>query len=624
MCGILGILDYGNISTYDIDRLSKIQHHRGPDYCGVYKSNDVLLIHNRLSILDLSSNGNQPLLSKSGRFIILYNGEVYNFQELANEIRSFKNDLSLQFNSSSDTEIILEAFEIWGISFIEKLNGMFAIAIYDKEKEELYLIRDRIGIKPLYYSFQNNSFIFSSELKGITNSSKTKFSVNNNSIKLYLELGYVPSPFTIYNEIYKLAPGEFLRYSKDSLERKTYWKITDQIKTEQISNENEALIKTSDILKSSVQYQLISDVPVGIFLSGGIDSSLVTALACNTSSIKPNTFTIGFEENSFDESKYAKNVASFLRTNHNEYILSYKNAIDYIDMFLESYDEPFSDSSGIPSLIVSKLANSKVKVVLSGEGGDELFLGYGVYNWLNRLNNPLFNTSHKIIKTLLYNFPSNRTKKAARYFDFNKCDNLSLHAFSCEQNIFTEKEINSVIKSEKINNRLLKSLIQQIDSYNLSYEEKQSLFDLAHYLPGDLLTKMDRATMKNSIEGRVPFLDHRLVELAYQISPSIKLKNGDKKYLLKNILYQYIPKAYFERPKQGFSIPLKSWLKNELKEKVISELNTSNLEEFGIPKKMTQNLLNGFYIQNNEMLYNKVWLLFVLNSWHIRNKKFTQ
>ncbi|HUP13166.1 MAG TPA: asparagine synthase (glutamine-hydrolyzing), partial [Niastella sp.] len=320
MCGILGIFDRGNTRGYNVEAMGKIQQHRGPDHTGTYVDDNIILVHNRLSILDLSCNANQPFESADGKYLIIYNGEVYNFREIAAEIKTHKP--GLQLRTSSDTEIILEAFLLWGTACIQKLNGMFAFAIYDKEKQELYIFRDRLGIKPLYYSFTDNVFCFSSELKGITQSLKKPFSLNTDAVRLFLNFGYIPSPFCIYNEVFKLGAGEFLVFGNGKIKKTKYWHIADHIGSSPVTNEHEAIEQLTGLIHSSIKYQLISDVPLGVFLSGGIDSSLISAMASRVAGIKLNTFTIGFEENKYDESKYARSIADYLGAHHTEYILS--------------------------------------------------------------------------------------------------------------------------------------------------------------------------------------------------------------------------------------------------------------------------------------------------------------
>ena len=625
MCGIAGYYSTKNVfSESELRAMTDFLAHRGPDAFGYYSDDTVGLGHRRLSIIDLSDNANQPMHSNDNNYVIVYNGEVYNFREIAAELRQkFKTN----FRTASDTEVILEAFAQYGCDFVTKLNGMFAIAIYDKLKKELYVFRDRIGIKPLYYFWDGNNFAFASELKALTKCSVIPIELNRNGIYHFLHLGFIPAPQSIYQSIKKLDSGTWIKISKNNLESYRYWSINQQITKETISNEKEALVKLSDLLMSSVQYQIKSDVPFGVFLSGGIDSSLLTVNAVNLSGVKVNTFSIGFEENKYNESVYAKAVANHLGTNHHEFIVSYKNAIDLIDSIFNVYSEPFADSSAIPTLLVSKLAKEHVTVTLSGEGGDELFLGYGSYKWAKRLNNPLIKMFRKSIGKLLATSNDNY-KRHENYFNYPNENLQYSHTLSQELNHFSLEEINNFVTKEFQshqgfnNTELLNNFGIEINHLrrNLNSMEKQAIFDLHFYLQGDLLTKVDRASMFYSLETRVPYLDHRIIEFSLNLSPDLKYKNGTTKYLLKEILYQYVPKKLFDRPKQGFAIPLEGWLKKELRFLIEEYLSERVIKQFNIVEyKYVENLKTNFLINNQGYLYNRLWLLIVLHKWLIKN-----
>jgi asparagine synthase (glutamine-hydrolysing) len=612
MCGITGIYSYKDeVEKEDIQRMTNTLQHRGPDAEGIYVSKNIALGHRRLSILDLSSNGNQPMTSHNNRYVMVYNGEVYNYREIAAEIQENSQN-GVNFSSSSDSEVILEAFSLWGVSFLEKLNGMFSIAIYDTKDNTLFLFRDRLGIKPLYYSINAKGVCFGSELKSIVSVTKD-LKINLHAIKQYLRLGFIPAPLSIYQDIAKLEPGHYLKIENNAIEKANYWSATNQIKENTITSEKEAIVKISDLLASSVQYQLKSDVPFGVFLSGGIDSSLVTAQAAAISSTSVNTFSIGFTENKFNESEHAKKVAHILNTNHHEFIVSEKDAIELIDSIIDVYDEPFADSSAIPTMLVSKLAKSSVTVTLSGEGGDELFMGYGAHVWAKRLNNPFIYHSRDLIKKILLKQSSNKYKRAALMFNFLSEDNLQEHIFSQEQYNFSSNEIDRMLTTP-CNYTDLTSIPFKSLARELNAMEKQALWDLLYYLPGDLLTKVDRASMKYSLETRVPYLDHRIVELALNIAPELKYKNGVSKYILKEILYQYLPKQLFERPKQGFAIPLSKWLKKDLYYLIENYLNEAIIEQFNIVKYSEVKILLNRYLKGEDYLYNRIWLLIILHK----------
>ncbi len=630
MCGISGYFSVNNFfSQEDLFKMVIAQNHRGPDSNGTFFHNHVALGHNRLSIIDLSERGAQPMHSFNGRYIIVYNGEVYNYAEVAAELK-FNLDPGFHFNSGTDTEVILQAFAGYGVDAVKNLNGMFAFAIYDKQEEELYLFRDRLGIKPLYYYWDGENFVFASEINAIKKINKLNLQVNYNAIPQYLHLGYIPAPYSIYQNCYKLEPGHYLKLSKTKFEKKQYWSIATSISNKVISNEKQALVHLSDLLASSVQYQLKSDVPYGVFLSGGIDSSLVAANASKLSGTKINTFSIGFENQKFNEAVYAKQVAKYLDTNHHEFTVTVNDAIETLEDYKSAYGEPFADSSGIPTLLVSKLAKKYVTVALSGEGGDELFHGYGAYNWAKRLDNFFIKHSKSVLSTVLKNSSSSRNKRAAEMFSPFDLDAIRSHIFSQEQYFFSAQEISLLLNRNSLSTVLLKeilkftdtsfdnSMIEITNGRKLHSQEKQALYDLKFYLPDDLLVKVDRASMHYSLETRVPYLDHRLVEEAINISVSLK-NNPTPKYILKEILYQHVPKKYFDRPKQGFSIPLKQWLHKEmfflindyLNETIVNKVNVVDYEK-------VQHLLKRFK-NGEEYLFQRIWVLINLHRWFIKN-----
>ena len=364
MCGITGYYSPNKgFSEFELHVMTNTLAHRGPDAEGYFINEFIGLGHRRLSIIDLSVTANQPMHSACNRYVMVYNGEVYNYQEIAAEL---KQKYKTTFRTTSDSEIILEAYAQYGSDFVQQLNGMFAIAIYDKQKNELFVCRDRMGIKPLYYFWDGENFAFASELKALPKAQFIPLEINRNAIYQFLHLGFIPAPLSIYQSIKKLESGSWLKISKNNLQQNKYWSINQYITETVITDEKKATTTLSNLLMSSVQYQMKSDVPFGVFLSGGIDSSLITANAVKVSSVKVNTFSIGFEENKYDESIYAKAVAEHLKTEHHEFIVSYKDAIDLIDTLDDVYSEPFADSSSIPTMLVSKLAKKYVTVALSG------------------------------------------------------------------------------------------------------------------------------------------------------------------------------------------------------------------------------------------------------------------
>lgn len=613
MCGIAGFVDFRQLSSQtDLELLTECIAHRGPDAGGYFYDGITGLGHRRLSILDLSAAANQPMYSANNQYIIVFNGEVYNFQEIALE-------LDINLKTTSDTEVILEAFVKWGPNFVHRLNGMFALAIYNKVEKELFLYRDRMGIKPVYYYQEGSYFAFSSELKSLIKLPhlQKKLTLNKEAISQFLYLGYIPRPNSIYSEIKKMDSGTYLLLNKKGLKTIPYWQLTDQFKPDLLHNEIEAKAKLKELVLSSVKYRMISDVPFGTFLSGGIDSSLITAAAQQVSSTPVKTFSIAFHASKYNEAKYASAVANHLSTNHHEFTVTEKEALEWVDQLTGIYDEPFADSSAIPTLIVSELARKHVTMTLSGDGGDELFFGYGMYQWAERLSNPLVNTFRKPIAKALP-WLGNRFERAAQVFLYEDANRRKSHIFSQEQYLFSQKEIYKLLNPEF----QAKALIIEdwnVQARKLTPMEDQALFDMYYYLQDDLLVKVDRATMRHSLETRVPLLDYRIVEFALNLSPDLKFKNGVNKYLLKQVLYDFVPKEIFDRPKWGFSIPLAIWLKTSLRYLIEDYLSEKVVNRYGVVNYAEVKRLKESFLQGKEYLYNRVWLLIVLHKWLSKN-----
>ena len=631
MCGISGYFSSNNFfAEEDLNIMVATQNHRGPDSNGTYFHNQVGLGHNRLSIIDLSERGTQPMHSFNNRYTIVYNGEVYNYKEVSAEVR-FNFDTEFHFRSETDTEVILETFARYGVNAVKYFNGMYAFAVYDKQEEELYLFRDRIGIKPVYYYWDGKNFAFASEIQAIKKLNKLNLQVNYSVIPQYLNLGYIPAPYSIYQNCFKLEPGHYLKISKGNFEKKQYWSIESAISDNVIRDEKQAKIILSDLLVSSVQYQLKSDVPYGVFLSGGIDSSLVAANAVELADTKINTFSIGFENQKHNEAIYAKQVANYLGTNHHEFTVTVQDAIETLDDYMDAYGEPFADSSGIPTLLVSKLAKKYVTVVLAGDGGDELFHGYGSYEWARRLDNFFIKINRNLIAALLKMSSSDRNKRAAEMFMFDGKEERYSHIFSQEQYYFSKKEIHEAFVNNYLSPVLLDELLKYTDTSfshaintkegnrKLNAQEKQALYDFKFYLPDDLLVKVDRASMHYSLETRVPYLDHRLIIQAINIHSNLKNKITPK-YILKEILYQHIPEKYFDRPKQGFSIPLKFWLQKEMHFLIDDYLNECIVEKVGIIKYDYVKMLIERFKNKEEYVFHRLWLLINLHKWFIKNQ----
>jgi asparagine synthase (glutamine-hydrolysing) len=610
MCGIAGFYTTGNdLSRNDLIKMTDVMVHRGPDASGYFYDNIAGLGHRRLSIIDLSESANQPMFSHSERYVIVFNGEIYNYLEIAEKLSG------VQWKTTSDTEVILEAFIQWGPSFANQMNGMFAIAIYDKELHKLHLFRDRLGIKPIYYFWDGTRFAFGSELKALKSLPviKQQLAINKKAINEFLNLGYIPEPHSIYENIFKFPSGSYAVVDGKELSIERFWDIDEKIGSEVLSDETEAKSKLKELLTSSVKYRLICDVPFGTFLSGGIDSSTVTAIAQSISSVPVNTFSIGFKDARHNESEYAKSISSFLGTNHHEFTVTEKDAIELIPELMDIYDEPYADSSAIPTMLVAKMARKHVTMTLSGDGGDELFFGYGAYKWAERLNNPFYKLMRHPIASAL-SILGNHKKRAAQVFKYKNELSKKSHIFSQEQYLFSQKELEKLLchdfYSELKYNENYPSLLRKLDP-----AEAQSLFDIKYYLKDDLLVKVDRATMKYSLETRVPLLDYRIVEFAMNLSPELKIKNGVQKYILKQVLYDYIPEKFFDRPKWGFSIPLQKWLKGDLKylfDEFLCEsvINKHKIVDYSVVAE----LINRFFNKNEDYLYNRLWLLIVLHN----------
>lgn len=624
MCGIVGIITTppASIQESAITEMNFRLRHRGPDASGVFISDKrtIALGHTRLSIIDLSQEANQPFYSRDGRYVMVFNGEIYNFIELKKELQQ---KYHIPFKTHSDTEVLIEAFGVWGMGMAEKLEGMFAIAIFDQEENRVFLFRDRIGKKPLYYFQSESLFLFASEIKALLQHPYTKNyrQVNRRAINEFLHLGYIPEPHTIYRYIYKFPAGHSGYIQEDlELHFTSYWCAYDKFDSARIRHPIEAITKLKSLLHQSVQKRLISDVPVGSFLSGGTDSSLVTAIASRLVSTPLKTFSIGFTETTFDESRHAKAVAAYLNTQHTEYILSERDSIGILETYLKHFDEPFADTSAIPTMLVSRLAREDVKVVLTGDGGDELFLGYGAYVWARRLNSFWFKTVKRPARFFLTLAGRSRYNRIAHLLDEVSIGDMQSHIFSQEQYFFSQNEIANLLLRDKA--------AFEAFTYNeylgvrahFSVEERQALFDLQFYLKDDLLVKVDRASMFYGLECRCPLLDHHIIEYTMSLHRSLKKRRGVSKWILKQLLYEHIPKELVDRPKWGFSVPLGKWLKTDLKYLVDELLSPNVVDEIGIVTNEYVQKLKTDFFGGQEYLYNRLWAIIVLHKWWKENQ----
>lgn len=618
MCGLLGYFSKHIPCPSEVFQQScSLLTHRGPDADGFYFSPDhsLALGHRRLSVLDLRTAANQPMHSADGRYVIVYNGEIYNFRELRKELEAAD---SGSFATESDTEVILAAWATWGLACLARFNGMFAFALYDKQEEELWLCRDRLGIKPLFVFRQDQQLVFASELKAILPLYHAvaggKPPLEPAAISAFLHMGFIPQPLTIYKGIEKFPAGHVACFKRNGdWQEKAWWKPEDQFATGSPGSEKEAEDQLHSLLESSVSYRMIADVPFGTFLSGGTDSSLVTAIAAGLAPQSLKTFSIGFKESKFNESHYAAKVAAHLQTDHTEFILSEKEALPLLEEMISTYDEPFGDTSAIPTMLISKLAREKVTVILTGDGGDELFHGYGAYSWASRLASPAVQRLRGAFRMTLLATGSSRYQRIARLFEHEGLQSPRDHIFSQEQYYFSNQELSKIF----VNPPAAPFQYHDLPSLpsGMSAAARQAFFDLNVYLEDDLLVKVDRASMKYGLECRVPLLDYRLVAFALNLPDSYKTRGREQKWLLKKLLSRYLPDDLVYRPKWGFSVQLAQWLKGDMKYFLDANLSPEVVRETGLVKpEPVQAMLNSFF-RGKTYLYNRLWALALLHKW---------
>lgn len=625
MCGLTGFISTKDINeNFALETLGKMVSsikHRGPDKDDIWidKEKKLFFGHTRLSIMDLSSSGDQPMLSRNKKNILVFNGEIINHLQVKEKINSYlkQKNIDEKWIGTSDTEILLKSLEYFGVSRTLKIiDGMFAFVYWDDQNKKLYLSRDRVGEKPLYYSFFENFFIYGSELKSIMAFQGIKSEISPSSRDIFFKYGYIPSPQTIYKGILKINPGTFFEVSvKNKIfvnKSFTYWKPDSH---ENKTNKGEIITDLNELITNSVKKNLIADVPVGSFLSGGVDSSLISSIASKVSSKKMDTYTIGFENKEMDESIFAKKIATHLKTNHNEIIVTEKDVMNLIPRLGEIYDEPFSDNSSIPSIILSKFAKMNVKSCLSGDGGDELFGGYRrYYNTINinkMISNPLINLIFK--KIIGFKSTENLENKFYSKFDFRLMKLLNYSNYS-NTNMLYEKVISfsNIFKFE--DNETVNFDLEKINISSNQFKKLMLDFDFKNYLSDNNLTKMDRASMKSGLEVRSPFLSKEIIDYVLKIDLNLRI-NKNKKFLITEILKKYIPKSLFERPKKGFSIPLQSWLNGELNNWATDLLSKENLILIGIYN--IEEVINTWKNKKKRNFYiYEYWNLIVYISWY--------
>ena len=627
MCGIAGFIDFKKNTSEGIAKeMIACLNHRGPDDTDVYltenSTSSIGLCHARLSIIDLSNGGHQPMHYK--HYTIVYNGEIYNYQEIKIELEL----LGHTFNTVSDTEVILHAYEEWGENAVNKFIGMFAYFIYDSILNKVLITRDRAGVKPFYYYWNNDLFLFSSELKSFHKHPGFEKVINQEALLSYFNYGYIKTPQTIFNNTHKLSPGHHLKIDigTKQMVKEPYWQVESFYEKEKLNmSYADAKEKLHDLLISAVNYRMVADVPVGVFLSGGYDSTVVTALLQSERSEKIKTFTIGFEEGN-NEAPYAKEIAQHFGTDHTEYIFTAAEAKEIIPTLPLYYDEPFADSSAIPTILVSKQARKKVTVALSADGGDEVFAGYNRYpilgNYLKKINKipsflkPTLSAGGVVAVNLLL-----KNKITAKHKLTGALKSLNSDPLKESATLFSY--MNSV-PEEFLNNLFSKNFNSTYDLFEINSKklsdpmEAALIIDYKNYLIDDILTKVDRATMSVSLEGREPLLDHRIIEFAAQLPFNFKWDGKTSKKLLKDIVHDYIPKEKMDRPKTGFSIPLYSYLRSDLSYLIDEYLSYDAVSQSGLFN--ADWVVKHVNLFRENKLHNKsiIWKLLMFQLWYFK------
>ncbi len=646
MCGLVGFIDSKGRLNHDlavvVRKMAQRLARRGPDDEGVWTDQDVnfALAHRRLAIIDLSSAGHQPMHSECGRYVLAFNGEIYNHLELRRELGG-----AVQWRGGSDTETLLTAIIAWGVErALQKTVGMFALALWDRNERELTLARDRIGEKPLYYGFSGGVFMFGSTLHALEAFPGFDSKINRSALALFLRYNAIPSPHSIYQKLYKLQPGTILKITPENVMRKElatpspYWSFREMAVEGQIKlfqgSEADAIAEVEYWLHKAISGQRIADVPLGAFLSGGVDSSTIVAIMQAQSTVPVKTFTIGFDESGYDEAGYARDVAKYLRTDHMDLYVNAQQALDVISRMQDIYDEPFADSSQIPAALISELASRQVTVSLSGDGGDELFGGYNRHVfapaiWRKMCSLPI-NIRAALAAVILHVSPQSWDRIVDSLDAFlprswrhvNTGDKLHklagiLHSRSAEE-IYIELVSHWKNPGDVVLGGGDDVCVEQFltsDPGITEFAHQMMYFDSVTYLPDDILVKLDRATMFSSLEARVPFLDHRLIEFTWCLPLSMKIGDGQGKRLLREVLYKYVPRELIERPKMGFTIPLDSWLRGPLKDWAEDLLEESRLMSEGYFNPVPiRRLWNEHLSQRKNWAY-KLWGVLMFQAW---------
>ena len=620
MCGIAGFCNHPKNWKENIEKMNERMYHRGPNAGGIWANEDASVVfgHRRLSIVDLSENGAQPMHSASGRYVCVFNGEIYNYKTIRDKLLAEKKVTA--FRGTSDTEVLLEAFEAYGVKeTIAMCKGMFAIALLDKETGKLTLLRDRIGEKPLYYGFVNGSFVFASDLGSIAALEDFHNEIDTKVLQIYFIHGYIPAPYSIYQDIYKLDAGCMIEIDAPYKEPKisTYWSVREAAKYGQThpfkGSREEAADELERLLKASIKDQMVADVPVGAFLSAGIDSSTTVALMQAQSNQKVRSFTIGMDDPKYNEATFAKEIAKHLGTEHTELYITEEDAKAVIPKLSWMFAEPFADSSQIPTYLVSKMTREHVTVSLSGDGGDELFCGYMTYPSIDRIWGKMQGVPYgvrKLCSDLLIHCPfgkNNQVLQTKAYLLGAKSPEHLYELSNAQEASNLDIALEKEVYSYKHNNRPYGELE---DTRN-----RIMLMDMEVYHPDDILVKVDRTAMAVSLETRVPMLDKDVVEFAWTIPMEYKKQGEEGKLVLKDVLYRYVPKEMMDRPKKGFSIPIMKWLKEpELRAWAEALIDRKTLEQQGILNPDVVWRMWKDYIENDNWRV-QIWYILMFQSW---------
>ena len=639
MCGIAGYLGEIPNSNNLLFEMINAVNHRGPDNHGIWfdENAGIGFAHSRLSILDLSPAGHQPMHSVSNNLVMIFNGEIYNHNEIRSELENISNR---NWHGHSDTETLLAAIEEWGLdSALRKTKGMFALALWDKLNKKLSLARDRLGEKPLYYGWVDKQFVFASELKSIKKFPCFNNQIDRSSLALFLRFNSIPAPHSIYKDIYKLEPGQIIKFYADSkrTEKHYFWSIEkvykEARKAKSSFTPSDAVNKLESVLSDAVSSQMQSDVPLGAFLSGGIDSSTIVSLMQSHSDVNVNTFSIGFNSKDFDEAQHARMVAKHLGTNHFEKYVTDRDALDVIPYLPNIYDEPFADSSQIPTFLVSQFAKQEVTVALSGDAGDELFGGYNRYVFSDKIFSKIAkapNLIRKLISKTIFSISEDKWDVILGGLMSKRFANIG-HKLHKVANVLPAESIRDLhfqlisqihnpsdwLINANEHRTILNDGIERFAELDLV--EQMMAYDLITYLPTDILTKVDRAAMSVSLETRVPFLDLEVIELSALLPMEFKIRNGVTKWALREILYKHVPKDLIERPKMGFAVPLAEWLRGPLKDWAESLLDEKRLHQEGffnvefVRSKWVEHL------SGNQNWHHQLWNVLMFQAWLEKN-----